>query len=293
MHFDGINSFYVNILSSCSMNLFPNNNLSKFKIKLPYDLKFSYEDNWHVGITKFACTSIKNIDKREYDDDDEPRIIFKLSEMKKNVSIVQILRTVPKFLESIDYLKFFDKYINTNIPLLEYKFENNKFLEVYVDNLNKTIKIPTDYIFTSRELFDVYFSQLNKKERLIQVEYLKTWFEINQGSFLSILGVIPEIYPSLIKEYEPLNYLCIYTDIIKPRIIGDNLSRALHMQPIQNERNWTNRNVIDVNNIEYYPLEFEDISEISILFADETGKQINFNNSTFSTMVLLHFKRNI
>lgn len=289
MLLDGITSFYVNVLSGCSMNLYPENTLSKFRVKLPYNIKFSLEDNWYVGITRFSCTSIKNIQNKE---NSGPRIIFKFSSSKHNFTIVQILQAVPRFVASIDHSSFFNKYTDTNTSLLEYNFQNKKFLEVYADRLRKTIKIPTEYVLSPRELFDIYFSQIIGKDRQIQVDYLRTWFKNRQEPFL----VTPEViknYSPLISDYEPLNYLCIYTDMIKPRIIGDRLTRALYMQPIQNESDWSSRNVIDVKNVEYYPLEFIDMSEINILFADETGEQINFNNSTFSTMVLLHFKRGI
>lgn len=101
------------------------------------------------------------------------------------------------------------------------------------------------------------------------------------------------VYNSMVSVYEPFNYLCIYTDIIQPRIVGDRMTRILYMNPIQNENDWLNRNVVNIKNVEYYPLESSTISEINILIADETGEQINFNDSTFSTMLLLHFKKSI
>lgn len=130
---------------------------------------------------------------------------------------------------------------------------------------------------------------------------MKTWYSRRQDLF-SIPQETLESYKSRlvseqgtdVLEFEsPLNYLCIYTDKIKPRIMGDRMTRALYMQPIKNVNELSNRNVIDVKNIEYYPLESINISEVNILFADETGEQINFNNLSFSTMVLLHFKKGI
>lgn len=39
-----------------------------------------------------------------------------------------------------------------------------------------------------------------------------------------------------------------------------------------------------MNSVEYWSREFNNISEINILFADEAGEQIHFNDNTFSTM---------
>lgn len=292
MFLDGINSFYINILSGCSMNYYPENTLSKFKVKLPYNVVFPSNEKWHVGITRFACTSIQN---KQHDVNNEPRIFFKYSDLKHKFTIVQILLAVPSFTSFIynNHSTFFQKYNDQNVAVFEHDFKNYKFIEVYADIPNGIIKIPTDYAFTPRTLFNYYFSQLTGKDPQLQAKYLKTWFSRPQESFSVPLETL-ESYRSLVSEYESqLNYLCIYTDIIKPRIIGDHMTRALYMQPVQNENDWSKRNVIDVKNIEYYPLESTDISEVNILFADETGEQINFNNSSFSTMVLLHFKKGI
>ncbi|HBK82592.1 MAG TPA: hypothetical protein DDZ41_03200 [Flavobacterium sp.] len=117
----------------------------------------------------------------------------------------------------------------------------------------------------------VFWKKLSKKFTLEHFDYCYSWLSKPNNS----------------------NYLCIYSDIIKPRIIGDQVSRVMYIHPIQsnNNNNINERNVINIKNVEYYPLEKSNISEIDILLADETGEQIDFNNSSFSTMISLHFKK--
>lgn len=289
MFSDDISSFYINLLSGCSLNYYPDNSLSKFKVKLPYNLKFLHDDNWHVAVTKFACTSIKHI---QYVEQSKRRVIFKYINLVlvDNIIITELLQAVTKFLETIGDSSFFDRYINLKNELNINNFKNYKFIEVMTHH--RKIKIPTQYAFTSKELFDYYFTQIPNKERVEHVDYLKKSFDNSKVPTL-ISSKMLAYYNTLISDYEPLNYLCLYTDIIKPHIIGDRMARSLYMHPIKNADEWTQRNVIDIKNVEYYPLEMINLSEINILIADETGDQINFHDSTFSTMVLLHFKKGI
>ena len=152
--------------------------------------------------------------------------------------------------------------------------------------------MPTSIVLTPREVFDIYFSQVSLDERASEIQFLKEnilfWMKLSKKFTLHHFEYC---YSWLIRPNTP-NYLCIYSDILKPRIIGDRISRAMYIHPMQNSE-MNERNVVNIKNVEYYPLEKTNIEEIDILLADETGEQIDFNNSSFSSMILLHFKKAI
>lgn len=92
------------------------------------------------------------------------------------------------------------------------------------------------------------------------------------------------------EEHANYNYFCVYSDIIKPVIVGSQLSRALLIRPL-NEEVSKKRTAVNIYNRQYCELESTEISEINILITDETGEQINFINDSFQTMIRLHFRK--
>ncbi len=288
MFSEGISSFYITLLSGCSLNLYPENSLSRFKVKLPYNLnlKNDIDQKWHVGVTRFACAPIADM-KRIYE---KSYVVFNLGDVR-NRSIIEILQIHPKFLDLININTFFDIYNNDQHIISTPVIEENKFLKFKV--LNLVIKIPVNYAFSQRVLFDYYFNQIPYEDRAIHIDNLITLLN-NRVDLSTLKTSTKRYYESIVYEYKEFsNYICIYSDIIKPRIIGDQVSRSLYMHPIVNENDWLERNVINIKNVEYYPIEHTNISEIEILLADDGGEQIKFEKSSFSTMVLLHFKKGI
>lgn len=91
-------------------------------------------------------------------------------------------------------------------------------------------------------------------------------------------------------EHLNYNYFCVYSDIIKPVIIGSQFSRALLIRPLYDEVS-KNRTAVNISNKQYCPLESTEIPEINILITDETGEQINFIEDSFQTMIRLHFRK--
>lgn len=92
-------------------------------------------------------------------------------------------------------------------------------------------------------------------------------------------------------SYGRYNYMCIYSDIIKPVIVGNQLSRAILVKPIIYEDSGRTRTIINILNPSYVQLDQKYISEIKILLNDERGEQINFIDDTFQTMIRLNFRK--
>lgn len=82
---------------------------------------------------------------------------------------------------------------------------------------------------------------------------------------------------------------CVYTDFIKPQLIGNSLTRYLRIVSMKNAS--INIQIIQFKPVQYCPIDQKYLESISILIANLEGKNIDFDPSTTPTYILLHFKR--
>lgn len=83
-----------------------------------------------------------------------------------------------------------------------------------------------------------------------------------------------------------VNFVYVYTDLIRPRYIASSFARFLRVIPLTADRRH-----IRFENIEYVPIERTFFESVSILLTDAYGERIKFNASTIPTFVVLHFKK--
>ena len=76
----------------------------------------------------------------------------------------------------------------------------------------------------------------------------------------------------------------IYTDVMKPRTIGNQATRCLKIIP----SNGKGQNII-FDMPEYYPIEQQTLRTLSIQIANDIGEKINFEPSNIPTYCVLHF----
>lgn len=106
--------------------------------------------------------------------------------------------------------------------------------------------------------------------------------KLNQNWRVGIIEIaIPE-YEDSRQEYD---IMYIYTDIIKPRVIGDKSARYLRVVPTNKSER-----ILRFNHIEYCPVEKTVIESISIKITDGQGELANFKSNYIPTYVMLHFK---
>lgn len=103
-------SFFVTLTSNSSLNLYPTNTLSHFTTKLPFTLDLN--DEWNVGIVKFASTSI---DCEEIDIEPKIKFIKTSGGFERDINIFDIIKPHTKFFSIINE-NFFDRY-NENLKL--------------------------------------------------------------------------------------------------------------------------------------------------------------------------------
>lgn len=306
MNLESNSSFYLTLLSGCSSDYYPENSLSKFTVKLPQELNCTNGD-WDVGLTRFSFTSLE--DTTFLETVEEVKVIF-TANAYKNVhtanGILDVLQSTPNFMKNIHSSIFFDSFKKPQFEIKDstiINVENNNNASVEFTGKTQNIKLPINTAFTVTELFNAYFAKIPNKHLNKEIAHLKEAYTYyNQFPNRSVQAAI-DIYKcrvsedistttTTIKTNLP-NYICMYSDIIKPRIIGNQLSRFLSMTPVLNESILKERTEQIIRNVEYCRLERTRISEINILIADETGEQLNFRNDTFATMLLLHFRKSI
>ena len=75
----------------------------------------------------------------------------------------------------------------------------------------------------------------------------------------------------------------IYTDIIKPQLVGDSLSRCLRVLHVNDNQHHV------FNPVYYFPVEKKNLESIEILLADKFGETVPFRSGQESSIIVLHF----
>lgn len=289
------NFTYVTLLSNSSLKYYPENTLSRFTVKLPNTINFDSNEKWYVGLTNVTHTSIRAQQKTQ-------PIKIKIKSTGKQgfltEKLINLLNAAPDFYQKVKEKNFFDRYKKT-LELKKYSFVNGQpFIQIKVLP-DKNIIIICDEEYTPRQLFDIIFSQIKKEK---WDDFIKSFQEDikNFKETKEIKNKIQKIKDEHIEEIaaailtSPLPfYICFYTDIIKPRIIGDTEARCLYMSPLGTFTDRSKALSYEIDNVQYCPIEKYNISEINILIADENGEQINFEDGLFMTCLVLHFKKGI
>ncbi|QKS69578.1 hypothetical protein 4 [Drosophila-associated adintovirus 2] len=145
-------------------------------------------------------------------------------------------------------------------------FSNNS-LNVFHDNVQSAF---TNIVNISQNLgenwevgiSELYLNDLPSTEILLVMENRKSIQNMNKG------------------------LIFVYTDIIKPRCVGDKRTRCLRILFHNGAAK-----MMQFKNIEYYPIENCDVRDISILITDSKGYKVPFKPSSIPIYVTLRFRR--
>ncbi|HBK84195.1 MAG TPA: hypothetical protein DDZ41_11495 [Flavobacterium sp.] len=241
-------------------------------------------DEWSVGIVKFATTKINHIEKYV-----EPKIKFvKVRAQYDENTFFDILKPHTQFFNIINE-HFFDRY-NDDL-VLQAPTYNRWFIEFTIMNIKIAIRMNIE--FTPTELFDEMFAQIPKENWQNFKAHLKTLKSSKQNldNLDAYLRRTEHIQP--IETLGIPNYMCFYSDLIKPQIFGNVMTRGMLMHPVKYNKQYETYQNCDIPNIQFFPIEKTHITDMSFLIADEQGNQINFMNDTFYTMIVLEFRKHV
>lgn len=276
------NSFYVTLFSHGSLDYYPQNTLSNFTVKLPYTIELNKNEKWYVGLSSVSYTNIK-----------KPSVEALLritttdeSLLRVPASIVSIIGNTKEFSKKVLEDEFFKAFKELDYKILDEYSDTTRYIKVYFIK-DVVVSIERNIEYTVTELFSLIFSQIPKNKRVENFKTFKKYLnDFDNKNKIYVCSIFEEILPR-----PTVDFMCFYLDILKPSIINDGMARILYIKPLLKTSN--EMNDVIVPNIQYYPLEKYRIHEISVLIADETGNQINFEDGERSTFLKLHFLKGI
>lgn len=277
------NSFYVTLFSHGSLDYYPKNTLSNFTVKLPYTIELNNNEKWYVGVSSVSYTNIK-----------EPPVevllkitaTYKTLEKVPGASVVSIIGNTKQFLKQTKTDDFLNTFKDVDYKILPEYSDTSKYISVPLSN-DATVSIERNMEYTATDFFNLIFSQIMKNKRTESIKtFKKNLNKFNNDNQEFVCSLFEELLPS-----SPVHFMYFYLDILKPNIVNDGMARIVYIKPLL--KNPDDKNDVIVQNIQYYPLEKYRIHEISVLIADETGNQINFEGGERSTFLKLHFLKGI
>lgn len=104
---------------------------------------------------------------------------------------------------------------------------------VQVTIMDEAYIIRMNIEFTPKELFDEIFAQASKEKWVILREHLKNLKSTsrNVNHLQTIKNRTEHIKP--ITKTDIPNYMCFYSDLIKPQIFGNVMARGMLMHPVK------------------------------------------------------------
>lgn len=259
-------TFIIKAKSTDSKAIFPSNTAHNFKVKLPHNVYINEKSTCHVALssmyypTKFNYRYVLNRDK-----------------------YFMILKTEAKtcniYFDTVDIYKFND--IRNTISNQVHECGLRKNIMIQMDDPEK-LKIQVTGKVT------VIFSRLFL---MIMGEHLRT-SDVKETKEYNFETAIPSVISSTInfKQLFPHTIL-VYSNIVKPSIVGDQYAPLLRIVPNENENNDVIRHY-HVQHLDFIPLHVTQFSEINFQLRDSSGNFFGFENDGEVGISLL-FKQKI
>ena len=256
--------FYVTLPSDSSGHYFPTNTIANFTTKLAAPLEFTL-GTWEVGLVQISYP--KGYKKRFLNNTiklDSAEIIFPV---KHYESVFDLLTHIPHFQDTSQKEKFisvFSHYINEYMA----SDRSGKVLaSCYGDN---SIRIDDNVIS--------YFPARTYNG----LEDLATTIMNPANCHSSKITVTTKDN----SNYNTPETIYVYTDIIKPNLVGDSYVRLLTTLQFPSS---TGYHTFDYPL--YRPVEQSFIESITIRLVTKNGNDVLFEDSTIPCVVTLHFKK--
>ena len=292
-------NIYVTLLSNNSINIY-NNTSSTFTNLLTHPLNL--DDNWEVGLSDIFFTLLdkynrnnKDVIKRKRRNADVQSPDHNVAKIAKNNNnnnkYADIKLKFHELLEASDKSLFNNSKMNNaesalinETPRESVLAQNDttkttsQALSNDTTKINKVVGVKVMDKSTNSNI-DIHASEVSDENNILTStnnilnKSLSVFSDnINQYFLKSLLPDINEI-------------LFIYTDIIKPRHVGNKKIKCLKIFSVSSLKSY-----IHFNRVEYFPLEYYNINDISIMIRDDEGNLISLNNQ-IPVYCTLHFRK--
>lgn len=314
-----MSEFYVTLFSNSDQKKYTNNSTSKFTVTLPKPINID-QTQWCVGLTDCYHPKIIGTVSGEAEGDQDKIVLpYLVSESTFSYDLNALVNLILSnaVRPNLYTKRFFYEFLNrdnlkefeVNPNLSQYKTTMNQETHIFKiapfkilpQFRNKQTMVARTYIqfesqreYTMKEILHIilstYYTILNKSkvdnEYGIVVEPGKT---IGEMLYLYCVSFVNTVRNVTLQYTENIsNYLLIYSDIVEGSIVGSEVVRFLYAAPRHSE---VERDAIEIRNIKYFRLCKSYISEISLIFCDERGRQIMFQDGYLPCYVTLHFKK--
>ena len=254
------NKSYNVRLTSNKNELYPNNNNSVFKVRLPKTLFFNREKNWKVALTSISHPNKFSTFAGEVND--------------------RIMLYKPQGDEPVQKLLFDDEKVYTKEEIvlkINELLKNFGVCELIGENMKMTIK-PGALVISNNLLglfgYEGLMTPHKKTTKFLFTDEKK---ELNFES------------PIILSYLQP-DYILSYCSIVQPSIIGGEYANILRIIPIPKDR--SDYTIQEFKNQNFIPLLNTEISEIEINFRSHDGSLTNFSGN-FNIIINLEFSNSM
>lgn len=279
---------YVTLLSNSKNDYFINS-ADHFKVKLPQALKF--DKKWKVGLCEIHYNKTWfNIPERQ----NFKIILYSHPKNEEfNCQLPEGHYSIEKLCQALNIIMRSSMKAGLMPPKVQYSHAIDKV--VIISGVDSGRQI---FIKFSEDLYNILGIDKNKYEKrmneLLNLYYSKTeelrkLFKNDELIFyLKDPGDVKYTAEKTFDITGGYHSFYLYTDIIKPTFVGDSFSPLMKIVEIPSNVEFGEKISIKYPNIQYFPLENNEIEAIEIKIADDLGKQIKFVGQSL-TIVKLHF----
>jgi hypothetical protein len=259
-----MNSFYYTLQSNASLDCYPSNTCTNFKVRLIQRMNLCGE--WTVGLAEIHFP-IKF----------EPR-----GEKRKNDGEDPDSKPTPAKLPAENNVE--SSKLKRSISLSESEIGPKLPPDQIITNLNKEVRVLSENVKKMKwNLKDVAEA---KDEEIVRLKHLSDYWQHN---FVSISNVIHKDVNYLNAKMHAPKYLYVYCSVAELEMVGDRYGpflRVVRVPPMQmtgetQDKDWVNPHYKKVSSRNFDTLEVD--------IRDEKGRPVSFANGI--VIVTLHFKK--
>jgi hypothetical protein len=308
------NQFYIDLPSDSSIEYYPENTLSRYTTRLAHTVELKHEDNWHVGIVELSYPyGFDTLESSVVGEDNEMtsnvlltrvgRIVFPARTYNELTDLYSTIRDAvsntegkrDKILNELQYSMYKERTSlefmkgsrathpwihntqpvttkNKNILSVTYRGVNNSVLK-------ESIEFPVRLYYGIDDLVSEIRSRLPTVDHALQANTMM------KNLYMSdVQGIHLAVNKRTVDDIAETQPVFIYTDIIKPVLVGDTFVRRLRVIQFPNS---TGHHIFQPTY--YMPVEKTRIESISIALHSKNGNPVRFETSPIPTYAVLHF----
>lgn len=312
------NQFYVDLPSDSSLNYYPENTLSRYTTRLAHTIELKPEDHWHVGLVELSYPyGFDTLESTVVGEDNEMtsnviltkvgRVVFPARTYTSFKDLYETIRDAvsqqdgkrDKILRELQWFMYKEKmsfeYLKRTKGINPWHHNQEPVTSSQKNILTMSFKVSDgseaklNVTFPVRLYYGIDDLIIEIRNRLPSLDHaISAHMSIRKLYLPDIQAVHLVQSKRSMDEIEETQPVFVYTDIIKPVLVGDTFVRRLRVIQFPSV---TGHHVFDPPY--YMPVEKSRIETISIALHSKTGSPVRFETSPIPTYAVLHFiKRN-